>query len=129
MSELTGFDRQGLLRLERKVKRLPVIAKKNLRKALELGAEQINRRQRQLAQRSRRSGELIDGITWHNGDHELQLLVVSEAFYSRHVEFGTRQAAAQPFFFPGYRTERKSVKGKLVRAGRKSAKEIARGGG
>jgi len=62
-----------------------------------------------------------------------------DAFYARFVEFGTAQhqnggkfagsvhpgTTAQPFFFPGWRAVRRQVKGRVSRAIRRAAKEVA----
>lgn len=114
---------QGLTNLQRKLARVPVQAKKRMRDALEKGAKDVNNAQRALAQRSVRSGALLGGIGWREGAHELQILIFSEAFYSRYVEFGTSHSAAEPFFFPGYRLMKKSVKRRVQRETKRAAKE------
>lgn len=114
---------QGLTDLKRKLARVPKQAALRMREALEKGAKEINDAQKSLAQRSKRSGDLIDGITYREGDHELQLEIVSEVFYSKHVEFGTQKVAAQPFFYPGYRLSKKRVKRRVERAVKRAAKE------
>lgn len=62
-----------------------------------------------------------------------------KAYYARFVEFGTAPhinkgkfagskhpgTSAQPFFFPGWRIARKKVKGRVTRAIRKAAREVA----
>lgn len=116
---------QGIARLKRRLAAMGPKARKRIREALVKGAQEINGVQRALAQRSRRSGDLVDGITYRDGEHELQLEVVAEAFYSRYVEFGTVQTGAQPFFFSGYRLSRKRVKDRIRRATKKAAKEAA----
>ncbi len=40
----------------------------------------------------------------------------TEAYYAGFQEFGTGEAPAQPFFFPGYRLGRKRAKARLARA-------------
>jgi HK97 gp10 family phage protein len=53
------------------------------------------------------------------GDPELTVWILAgneEAFYARWVEFGTVKMAAQPFFFPSYRANRRSVRARISRA-------------
>lgn len=118
---------QGLASLHRKLQAMPVAARKRIREALDKGASEVVAAQKALAQRSRRSGELLQGIHSEDGVHELQVRVVSEAFYSLHVEFGTTHSAAEPFFFPGYRLMRKRVKSRVRAAVNRAAKEAAGG--
>lgn len=118
---------QGLASLHRKLRAMPAKAKARIREALEKGGDEVVAAQRALAQRSRRSGELIEGIHKEDGEHDLQVRVVSDAFYSLHVEFGTSHSAAEPFFFPGYRLMRKRVKNRVRTAVSKAAKEAAGG--
>lgn len=119
---------QNIDRFRRRIAAVPVQARKRIREALVRGAKEINGAQRALAARSRRSGELIAGIGYRDGEHDLQLEIFSEAFYSRYVEFGTSQAQAQPFFFAGYRLMRKKAKDRVRRATKTAAKEAARVG-
>ncbi|MDF2809507.1 MAG: hypothetical protein K0S56_538 [Microvirga sp.] len=70
-------------------------------------------------------------VTIHAGD--------SKAYYAMFVEFGTSQhtaggkfvgatipaVAAQPFFYPGYRSLRKRVKSRISRATTKSIRQAA----
>lgn len=65
-----------------------------------------------------------------------------DAFYARMVEFGTAPhlnggrfagsqnpgSAAQPFFYPAYRANKKSAKSRISRAINKAAKKVAAGG-
>lgn len=117
---------ENLARLQKKLRAMPIKAKENMLESLRKGAAQILEAQRTLAERSRRSGELIRGLEVKPGDHELQLKVVSEAFYSRFVEFGTVKMPAEPFFFAGYRLMRRKVKAAQRTAARKAAREAAR---
>ena len=43
--------------------------------------------------------------------------------YSLGVEFGTNDTPAQPFFFPGWRTNKKRVKSRVSRAVKKAVKQ------
>lgn len=107
---------------------MPVKARTRMREVLIEGADQIVDAQKVLAQRSRRSGNLIESNRREDGEHDLQVKVANFAFYARYVEFGTTHSAAEPFFFPGYRLLRKRVKGQIRYAMNKAVKEAARGG-
>ena len=50
---------------------------------------------------------------------------VDDAFYARWVEFGTQSMAAQPYFFPAYRANKKSAGRRIRGAVRRSAKTVA----
>lgn len=115
-------------RLRKKLAKMPELARVEIRKALDKGAEEVLRAQRTLAATSRRTGALIGGLHAEDGEHDLQVKVVSSAFYSRYVEFGTSHSAAEPFFFPGYRLVKKRVKARIARAARAAAKKVANGG-
>lgn len=56
------------------------------------------------------TGTVGGGITWRvaAGDET--------AFYARLIEFGTPTMAAQPFFFPTYRSLRRLIRGRQRRA-------------
>ena len=43
--------------------------------------------------------------------------------YSHLIEFGTQQAAAQPFFWPAFRLLRKKITGRIKRAAAKAVKQ------
>lgn len=58
--------------------------------------------------------------------HELQAIVTAgdtDVRYAHLVEYGTAEAAAQPFFWPVVRSSRKRVKSRITRAIRKAVKE------
>jgi HK97 gp10 family phage protein len=119
---------EGLDRLNKKLQRMPVVAKATMREALVKGADQIVRAQQILAKSSKRSGNLIESDHWEEGEHLLQLLIQNSAFYARYVEFGTSHSAAEPFFFPGYRLMKKRVKGQIRYSATKAVRKVARGG-
>jgi HK97 gp10 family phage protein len=119
---------EGLERLNRKLNRMPVHAKRRLRETLEQNADQLLSLQRTLAARNRRSGQTIESLQKEQGDHELQVKVFSDHFAARYEEFGTAKMAAIPFFFPAYRLLRGKFKTAMRAAIRKSIKEVVRGG-
>lgn len=152
---MAKFDRRD--QFLAKLAKLPPKARDAIKIALEQGAQQIMARQKALAPHDEgvlidsikvKRGDRITGKGKDRktikGDPELTVNVTAgddKAFYARMVEFGTSPhinegqfpgtqnpgRRATPFFYPGYRAERKSVKSRISRAIRKSAKEVASG--
>lgn len=145
---------KGLKELQRKLDRLPVVAKSRIREAMEKGANEIVSMMRSLVPTA--SGDLRDSIAWTYGrapkgaltlvkvqsvGGDLTITIYAAAYYARFVEFGTAShtaggkfagaiipaIAAHPFFFVSYRANRKRVKGRITRAINKAAKEVAAG--
>lgn len=148
---------KGLKELQRKLDRLPVVAKARIREAMEKGADEIVSMMRSLVPTD--SGDLRDSIAWTWGRAPKGALTLGKvqsiggdltitvyagnatAYYSRFVEFGTAShtaggmfagatiptIAASPFFFVSYRANRKKVKSRITRAINKAAKEVAAG--
>lgn len=133
--------------LEKKLKRLPDAVKAQIRKAMEAGADEIVALAKSLVPVD--SGALKDSIGWTWGrapkgamtlakvasnqlGAELTLTIYAgnsdAGWYARFVEFGTRNAAAQPFFFVSYRALRRRVRSRITRSITKSAKRVAAGG-
>jgi HK97 gp10 family phage protein len=50
-----------------------------------------------------------------------------DAFYLRFHEFGTRNMAARPFFFPAYRSNRKRASSRIKSAIRRAVKDVMAG--
>lgn len=149
---------EGLDRLRRKFAQLPVLARQEIAKAMELGAQEVVNLAKSLVPVA--SGDLRASIGWTWGDApkgSISLgqvkdagskMVISiyagddEAFYARWVEFGTSGhingglfagtanpgAPAQPFFYPAFRASRRRLKSRITRAITKSAKRAAAGG-
>lgn len=161
---------KGLSQLQRKLSRLPEIAKDRIAKAMEEAADQIVATAQNLVPVDELT--LYESIGWTWGDPPkgsltlgkskrrpsdgLKITVYAgndEAFYARWVEFGTAPhnvesgggtvsgkrrasigaglghpgAKAQPFFFPAYNANRRSVRSKISRAVGRAAKEVATG--
>ncbi|MBY3564124.1 HK97-gp10 family putative phage morphogenesis protein [Rhizobium laguerreae] len=148
---------KGLKELQRKLSRLPAVAKARIRQAMEQGADEIVTMMRSLVPTDR--GDLRDSIAWTYGRAPKGALSLGKvqavggdltitiyagnatAYYSRFVEFGTAShtaggkfagatipaIAASPFFFVSYRANRKKVKSRITRAINKAAKEVAAG--
>lgn len=138
---------EGLDRLNRKLKRMPDIARQEVAKAMEKSAQEIVEMAKGLA--PARTGALRDSIgwSWHGapqgsmvlgevrssgrGAGNLSIVIYagdSQAFYARWQEFGTVHMRAQPYFFPAYRANRKRVRSRISRAITKAAKRAAAGG-
>ncbi|PDS97521.1 hypothetical protein CO659_12715 [Rhizobium sp. S9] len=148
---------KGLKELQRKLDRLPQVAKERIREAMEQGAGEIVTMMRSLVPTD--SGDLRDSIAWTWGrapkgamtlgkvqsvGGDLTITVYAgnaTAYYARFVEFGTASHTAggkfagatipaipaSPFFFVSYRANRKKVKSRITRAINKAAKEVAAG--
>lgn len=135
---------QNLRRLEAKLlRKIPRAVERNLRIVLERYAEKIVALARRLAPYD--DGVLHDSIGWTWGtdisDGAMSLgalaspdgvLVITiyagsdDAFYARWQEFGTQAFAANPFFFPAYRLNRRGVRSAMTRAIKNGLKEGAR---
>lgn len=133
----------GLAKLQKKMERMPKVAKARIREALEKAAEEIVQMMRRLVPVD--EGALRDSIGWTWGKApkgamtlgkvaessmggDLTITIYAgddEAFHARWVEFGTQDMAAQPYFFPAYRANRKRAKSSVRRAINKAAKEVA----
>lgn len=149
---------EGLDRLNRKLRALPIVAQKRIREAMEQGADEIVRMMKSLCPTD--SGDLQRSIAWTwgrapkgamtlakvtqtGGENTLTIYAGNaEAFYARWVEFGTAShtagglfagatipaISASPFFYVSFRANRRKVKGRITRAINKAAKEVAAGG-
>lgn len=133
---------QGLDKLRKKMRALPDVARKEIRAAMEKGANEIVAMAKGLVPVD--NGDLRDSIGWTwgsapkgsmtlaqagEGDFRLTIYAGNDrAFYARWVEFGTEQNTAQPFFYPSYRALRKRTKSRISRAYTKAAKKVAAGG-
>lgn len=148
---------QGLDRLNRKLARLPVVAEKRIRAAMEKVAADIVAMARRLCPVD--SGALRDSIDWTwgktpkgairvaavNGTNGLTLTIYAgdrEAYYAAMVEFGTSAheaggrfkgamipaIPASPYFYVSYRALRRSAKSRISRSITAAAKEVAAGG-
>lgn len=87
------------------------------------------------------TGDLQISISWTWGDAPAGAVVVAQssederglkitiyagskdAYYARWVEFGTKNQPAHPYFYPAYRSLRKRIKSRTMRAMRKAIKE------
>jgi HK97 gp10 family phage protein len=125
-------------RLMRRLDGIPDAIKQDMQPAVVKSADELADLQRRLAERSRDTGALIDSIevTQPGGTtppysqpggsrtaHELQALVTVGDHVVRYphlVEYGTKDAPAQPFFWPAVRSLQKRINNRLNRAARKA---------
>jgi HK97 gp10 family phage protein len=132
---------EGVKALRAKLRALPREYKSEIRLALAKSAEEVAAMARRLAPVE--SGALRASIGWTFGkapegsmvlaeggsdDTDLRVIVYAgsdRAFYARWQEFGTVQMAANPFFFPAYRSLRRRARNRITRATRKAAKKVA----
>ncbi|WP_127966006.1 HK97-gp10 family putative phage morphogenesis protein [Agrobacterium sp. RS6] len=112
-------------------------------KALATSAESISSTQRTLAPED--TGALKDSITVTlpgqstppysqpggnrvAGDNEVIITVGdTDTRYPHLVEYGTSKTDAQPFFWPGFRLQRKRAQQRIDRAGRKAIRDAWNG--
>lgn len=137
-------------RLRAKLKALSPEIKRQIKPALERGAQEIADLAIHLVPVD--TSALKNSIDWTYGEppdsavltggrrktplnpqaNDLKISVYAGndlAYYARWVEFGTRSGQrAQPFFFPAYRALRKSVKNRIARAVKSAIKKVANGG-
>jgi HK97 gp10 family phage protein len=77
-------------------------------------------------------GDLRDSIHWEQdakSENAARVLIIAggePAPHGRIIEFGSTRQAAQPFFFPGYRVERKRAKAIIAKAVRAAVRSAAR---
>lgn len=119
---------------------MPQAVKDEVRKALQLSAEETTDLMRRFAPVD--SGTLRSSIDWTFGappagafsssaraaKGEAGLAVTmfaggGPAFYARMQEFGTTEMSANPFFYPGYRLGRKRAKERIARGMRNGIKK------
>lgn len=139
------------VKLERKLKRLPEIAKVRIRAAMEEAANDITDMMRSLVPYD--SGALYDSIGWTWGAAPKGALIVAQvtsqlggdltitifagsrdkskgdmdAYWARWVEFGTQKMRAQPYFFVSWRASKKKSVSAIRRATRAAGRDAAAG--
>ena len=131
---------KGLEEFKRRWGAIPAAVRKNVRYELEEIADQLVAQMYGLAPQL--TGDLAQSIGWTWGDAPEGSVVVGqvggraygtmritiyagskEAFYAVWQEFGTSKMAANPFFYPVWRQNRKRVKSRLTRAIKKAIKQ------
>lgn len=129
--------------LNRKLARLPVVAKEEMRKAIAQSARDIADLAEALVPQD--TGRLAGSIGWTWGAAPKGSMVLArvlgqgsasdmiatvyagddEAFYARWIEFGTKSQPAQPFFYVSYRALRKGIRNRMKAAAGRSARKVA----
>lgn len=122
-------DDGGISRLRQRLNAIPQAVKEAIQPALQKSADEIVAAMQHLAPED--EGDLKGSIRHEPGEHELQLKIKAggEATtkpvrqgstatydYAMAAEFGTTKAAAQPFFFPAYRLNKKKAQRRIKRA-------------
>lgn len=126
-------------KLSRRLSAIPKRVKQAVQPALRQSGEELVRTMRQLAPVD--TGDLHDSIKYTMPGNstppysqpggsmtasENEVLVTvgnTDVRYPHLVEYGTANAAAQPFFWPAFRLKRKRVTNRIKRAIRKAVKD------
>lgn len=120
---MANYTIKGTRQLSAKIKALSEGSKADLRKSLDKTADEAVVFARALAPVE--SAELRDSIHRRDGDHELHVIVEAGADYALHVEGGTKDTKARPFFRPGVwlalRKGRRRISGAVGRVAKKVA--------
>lgn len=134
-------DDGGLSRFEQRMNAIPKAVRKAVIPAVVKGADELADGMRSLAESSRDTGALIDSITvtqpgqrtppysQPGGSYQVKeteaVITVgnSDVRYPHLVEYGTKKAPAQPFFWPTVRTRGKRARDRIKRAIRKAIKD------
>lgn len=140
----------GLTKLQRKLDRMPAIAKDHIRAEMEKAAYEIVAMMKSLApvlkepDPRRRAGALRDSIGWTWGKAPKYSSVVaavksslggdltltiyagnSEVRYAHLLEFGTQKMPAQPYFYVSWRANRRGARRRVRKAVRDAARQVA----
>lgn len=139
----------GKKEFQARLKAIPDVARKDIRKALDRSAQEIENAVRSFAPVM--SGDLKRSVGYTFGkftpensnvrgvgvsakggidDPDLTVSVHAgdaKAYYAAMVEFGTKKMDPQPYFLPAYRLNKKRAIRRINRAVRESAKKVARG--
>ncbi len=113
-----------LARLNRRFAAVSQAARTAVIPALDKGADQLVTAAKHLAPVD--DGTVRDSIRKEDGEHDLERLVVAgggDGFYVVHLEHGTVQSHAQPFFYPAYRLQKKQIQARIKRAVGKAIKD------
>ncbi len=132
----------NLAKLDKKLKRLPTVAKEFIRAEMGKVADQVVEMMKRLVPVE--DGVLRDSIGWTWGKapkgagivamvkskmgDDLTITIYAgsvEAYYARWQEFGTQDLPAQPFFYVSWRASRKEAVRQVRKASRQAAKKVA----
>jgi HK97 gp10 family phage protein len=135
-----AFD-SGNERFQRRLKAIPVAVREAVKPALLKSGEELADAMRALAETSRDTGDLIDSIAVTGpgettpaysqpggskvvADNSVAVTVGdTDVRYPHLVEYGTKQAPAQPFFWPAFRIKRARLARRIKRAISKAVRE------
>ena len=115
---------------------IPSLISAEVKPVMEACAEELVQLMRSIAPKDTGKGAGSIGWTWGDApkgaisldtvkvnDRASRIIIYAaggEQFYMRFQEFGTKEAAARPFFWPAYRSKKASIRRRLaaaVRAG------------
>ncbi|MDX3929250.1 MAG: HK97 gp10 family phage protein [Shinella sp.] len=134
----------NLARLDRKLKRLPTVARQMIQTEMEKVADEITGMMERLAPKDTMALAESIGWTWGKapkgagivasvksklgGDLTITIYAGNtEAYYARWQEFGTQDMPASPYFFVSWRANRKSAVSQVRKATRQAARKVASG--
>lgn len=135
-----GFD-NGLARLNRRMNAIPQKVRDAVKPALLKNGQELADTMKQFAETSRDTGDLINSIAVTGPgestpaysqpggskvvpDNAVAVTVGnSDVRYPHLVEYGTKEAAAQPFFWPAYRLLKRRLQRRTRRAIGKAVRE------
>jgi HK97 gp10 family phage protein len=134
-------DSAQLQRLQRRLEAIPKAVREAVQPALLKSGDELASTMKNLAEPSRDTGALIDSIavttggnstpphSQPGGSHVVPENAVaitagnSKVRYAHLVEYGTANAPAQPFFWPGYRLLKKKLNARIKRSITKAVKD------
>ncbi len=130
-----------LARLQNRLEAIPKAVRDAVQPALKASGQELVDAMKALAEPSRKTGELIDSITFTTAGNttppysqpggsrvvpENAVVVTAgntKARYVHFVEYGTSKMAAEPFFWPAYRLLKKKLSTRIKRAASKAVRE------
>ena len=134
-------DDGGLSRFQRRMAAIPKAVREAVKPALVKSADEMASGMKFLAEGSRDTGALIDSIqvtgpgmqtppySQPGGSYQVkenEAVVTAgngDVRYAHLVEYGTKKAPEQPFFWPTVRTQNKRAANRIKRAMRKAIKD------
>jgi HK97 gp10 family phage protein len=120
---------QNRARLAAKARALRARVAASVTPAVQQAAELIMKTQRRYVPVD--DGDLRDSIHQEpdlKSENATRVMIIAggrPAPHARIIEFGTQRQAAEPFFFPGYRVERRRAKALIAKAVRAAVKSAA----
>lgn len=125
---------KNLAKFQRRMRAIPLSVRLELVKQLEKEAEKVVKLMKAFAPKGT-TLQLLESIGWTWGDapagaisvgkvasNEYDKIAITiyagggDAFYAKFQEFGTVKMAANPFFFPTYRAEKRRMRANIKRA-------------